>query len=631
MLANGDVFAGYIIERQLGRGGMGSVYLAKHPRLPRLTALKLLNREMFFDQEVRARFEREADLVSRLDHPNIVTVYDRGLDDEQLWISMQFIDGVDAASVDPQTLPPARALQIVQETADALDYAHGMGVLHRDVKPANILLARSGAGRGERVYLTDFGIARLRDDTGHLTQTGTFTATLAYASPEQLTGASLDHRSDQYSLACTLFWLFTGAGPFTATNPAAVIQGHLQQPPPPLSSVRPGLPPALDAVLAKAMAKRPDDRFVSCSDFARAAIGALNTPSAPAMPITGPGTGGAMPIAGGQRPTTGGAIPHTGAPYPGAVQPMTGGAMGTVGPGGTQPPMTAGPMGSVGHGGTQPPMTAGPMGTVGHGGTQPPMTAGPMGTVGPGGTQPPMQNSPPMTGAQYQYAQQSRQFSAPTPPHGPMGGYTQYPQRPQKSNTGLVIGIVVAVIVVIALLIGIGIAAGGDDSSSGTTTTTTTTAAVAAHVTPDADAISAEFGRMVPATVDGETGYNGATCWETDTGYTPSANDGDPDFGAWVWQWRCYGGGDSDDPFYRFYVYNSAADVQAVVNGLPANTRSTDSNSGKQHTNYKYTDNGNKIITVFSGDPDRAQFLMFTDGYGEPEEVLSWWRSAPLN
>ena len=440
MLANGDVFAGYVIERQLGRGGMGSVYLAKHPRLPRMTALKLLNREMFFDQEVRARFEREADLVSRLDHPNIVTVYDRGLDDEQLWISMQFIDGIDAASVDPQTLPPARALQIVKETADALDYAHGMGVLHRDVKPANILLARSGAGRGERVYLTDFGIARLRDDTGHLTQTGTFTATLAYASPEQLTGASLDHRSDQYSLACTLFWLFTGSGPFAATNPAAVIQGHLQQPPPPLSSVRPGLSYALDGVLAKAMAKRPDDRFDSCSDFANAAITALNNPSAPALPIVGqrPTTGGAIPVTGGPRPTTGGAIPQTGSPYPLAGQgPMTGGPMGTA----TQGPMTGGPM------------------TVG------PMTAGPMANQSPS----------PLTGGaatQHPYTQQSRpQYPTPPgPPRPPTNNFTQYPQGPRppsKSNTGLIVGIVVAVVVVLALLIGIGIAVGGRGGPGG--------------------------------------------------------------------------------------------------------------------------------------------------------------------
>ncbi|MFD6388923.1 serine/threonine-protein kinase [Nocardia sp. NPDC060259] len=620
MLANGDVFAGYVIERQLGRGGMGSVYLAKHPRLPRMTALKLLNREMFFDQEVRARFEREADLVSRLDHPNIVTVYDRGLDDEQLWISMQFIDGIDAASVDPQTLPPARALQIVKETADALDYAHGMGVLHRDVKPANILLARSGAGRGERVYLTDFGIARLRDDTGHLTQTGTFTATLAYASPEQLTGASLDHRSDQYSLACTLFWLFTGSGPFTATNPAAVIQGHLQQPPPPLSSARPGLSYALDAVLAKAMAKRPDDRFDSCSDFANAAIAALNNPSAPAMPIVGqrPTTGGAIPVTGGPRPTTGGAIPQTGSPYPLAAQgPMTGGPMGTA----TQGPMTGGPMGTVGHG----PMTGGAMGTAAQG----PMTGGPMAN-----------QASPLTGGaatQNPYNQQSRpQYPAPpAPPRPPAGGgfgqYPQGPRPPSKSNTGLIVGIVVAVVVVLALLIGIGVAVSGDDS--GGSTTTTTSVAAGKHVTPDADAISAEFAQMVPADTDGDTGYNGASCWETDTGYTPSPNDGDPDFGAWVWQWRCYDGGGSggNDPFYRIYVYNSAADVQAVIDGLPTNTKSVDTNGGKQYTNYKYTDNGNKIITQFTGDPDRAQFLMFTDAYGTADEVLRWWRSAPLN
>lgn len=603
MLANGDVFAGYVIERQLGRGGMGSVYLAKHPRLPRMTALKLLNREMFFDAEVRARFEREADLVSRLDHPNIVTVYDRGLDDEQLWISMQFIDGVDAASVDPQTLPPARALQIVKETADALDYAHGMGVLHRDVKPANILLARSGAGRGERVYLTDFGIARLRDDTGHLTQTGTFTATLAYASPEQLTGASLDHRSDQYSLACTLFWLFTGSGPFTATNPAAVIQGHLQQPPPPLSSVRPGLPYALDSVLAKAMAKRPDDRFDSCSDFAAAALAALNNPSAPAMPIVG--TGGAMPITGGgQRPTTGGAIPQTGAPYPVATQnPMTGGPMNTA----TQGPMTGGPMN------TQGPLTAGPR------------TAGPMPNQHTGGA-----------ATQHPYTQQSRpQYpTPPSPPRPPSSNFAQYPQGPRppsKSNTGLIVGIVVAVVVVVLLVV-VGVALSGGDSGGGGTTTTTSTAA-GKHVTPNADAISAEFSRMVPANTDGDIGYNGASCWETDSSYTPSANEGDPDFGAWAWQWRCYDGGGSNgnDPFYRIYVYNSAADVQAVINGLPTNTKSLDTNGGKQYTNYKFTDNGNKIITQFTGDPDRAQFLMFTDGYGEADELLRWWRSAPLN
>ncbi|GAB2725820.1 serine/threonine-protein kinase [Nocardia thraciensis] len=355
MLANGDVFAGYVIERQLGRGGMGSVYLARHPRLPRMTALKLLNREMVSDEEIRARFEREADLVAQLDHPKIVTVYDRGLEDGQLWISMQYIDGIDAASVDPQRLPPERAVQIIAEVAEALDYAHGNGVLHRDVKPANMLLAKATGGKGERVYLTDFGIARLRDDGGHLTQTGTFTATLTYASPEQLTGASLDGRSDQYSLACSLFWLFTGTGPFTAASPAAVIRGHLQGPPPALSSVRQGLPGALDAVLLQAMAKRSDDRFATCADFAAAARRAFAAPSAPPMPVAGRGfTGHAIPQVGQSgapmvprpatgpgaplaRPATGsgmpmGPRPSTGPGMPHAPHPATGPGAHTVGP-----------------------------------------------------------------------------------------------------------------------------------------------------------------------------------------------------------------------------------------------------------------------------------------------------------
>ncbi|MFE3023053.1 serine/threonine-protein kinase [Nocardia tengchongensis] len=280
MLNGGDVFAGFTIERLLGQGGMGSVYLARHPRLGKLTALKLLNRELYADREIRARFEREADLVARLDHPNIVEVYDRGTEDEMLWISMQYVDGVDAAGVNVATLPPERAVQVIEGVADALDYAHGMGVLHRDVKPANIILARAVGGHGERVFLTDFGIARLREDSTHLTQAGMFTATLAYASPEQMTGAPLDPTTDQYSLACALYWLLIGMGPFDSPHPGELIHGHLQLLPPPVSLRRPGLSPAMDAVLTKAMAKRPADRFPTCTDFAKAARRALSGPPA---------------------------------------------------------------------------------------------------------------------------------------------------------------------------------------------------------------------------------------------------------------------------------------------------------------------------------------------------------------
>ncbi|MFI6212593.1 protein kinase [Nocardia brasiliensis] len=279
MLRAGEIFAGYVVERRLGRGEMGSVYLARHPRLPRRIALKLLSSNLHADKEMLARFEREAELVARLDHPNIVTVYDRGFDDDTRWISMQYVDGTDAGALDPRSLAPRRAIQIVAETAKALDYAHAVGVLHRDVKPANILLARATAGQDERILLTDFGIARLRDESQQLTRTGMFAATLAYASPEQLSAAPVDHRSDQYALACTLFWLLTGTAPFVADSPAGLIAGHLQQPPPAVGDRRPGLPPALNAVLAKALAKTPDERFASCTEFATAALHAIADPA----------------------------------------------------------------------------------------------------------------------------------------------------------------------------------------------------------------------------------------------------------------------------------------------------------------------------------------------------------------
>ncbi len=315
MLRTGETFAGYVIKRVLGQGGMGTVYLAQHPRLPRLTALKLLERDLYSDVEIRSRFEREADLVARLDHPNIVTVYDRGAEDEQLWISMQFVAGSDAASVDVNVMAPWRAVQIIGETAAALDFAHANGVLHRDVKPANILLAKAPIGQPERVLLTDFGIAGMRDSDTTLGSAGTITATLAYASPEQLSGASLDHRCDQYSLACTLFWMLAGTAPFQGASPAAVMNGHLYGQVPPLRPLRAGIPPAFDAVLAKALAKRPDDRFASCSEFAAAARRAL-VPPGQQRPPTGP-----RPVSqtghpqAGPYPTQHGGFPHTGYPH----------------------------------------------------------------------------------------------------------------------------------------------------------------------------------------------------------------------------------------------------------------------------------------------------------------------------
>ncbi|WP_348536887.1 protein kinase domain-containing protein [Nocardia carnea] len=289
MLQPGEDFAGYLIRRRLGVGGMGMVFLARHPRLPRLVALKLLNPDLYSDREIRLRFERESELAGRLEHPNIVTVYDRGAEGKQLWISMQYVPGSDASLVDLHVLDPRRAVQIIADTGVALDFAHANGVLHRDVKPGNILLAKPPIGQPERVLLTDFGIAGVRDAETTIAAADTITATLAYAAPEQLTGAKLDHRGDQYSLACTLFWLLTGSGPYPGSNPAELIQAHLTAPVPRLSRIRPGLPPALDEVMARALAKNPAERFLSCTEFAAAAALALRPPGPRGGRAPGPG------------------------------------------------------------------------------------------------------------------------------------------------------------------------------------------------------------------------------------------------------------------------------------------------------------------------------------------------------
>ncbi|MFG1791931.1 protein kinase [Nocardia sp. NPDC049149] len=276
MLGVGQTFADYLIEDVLGQGGMGTVYRARHPRLPRLVALKLLHRAVSQDEELRRRFVQEANVVARLEHPGVVGIYDRGTHDGHLWISMQYIAGTDAARLEHRTAAPGHVVQIIADTADALDYAHSQGVLHRDIKPANILLAPSHSGRAPRAVLTDFGIARLLESDTKLTATGTFTATLAYASPEQLSGEPIDHRADQYSLACTLYTLLAGQTPFPSTNPGQIITGHLAKPVPRLSDSRPDLPPPLDDVIARAMAKQRQDRFTTCSEFAAAATSALH-------------------------------------------------------------------------------------------------------------------------------------------------------------------------------------------------------------------------------------------------------------------------------------------------------------------------------------------------------------------
>ncbi|MCV7196546.1 serine/threonine-protein kinase [Mycobacterium angelicum] len=291
-LKAGDVFAGYTIVRFLGSGGMGEVYLAEHPRLPRREALKVLGNAVSTDDDYRRRFVREADLAAALWHPNIVRVNDRGEFNGQLWISMDFVDGTDAASLlrnhYPVGMPADEVATIVAAIAGALDYAHQHhDLLHRDVGPANILLSQPEEG-DRRILLGDFGIARNMFDASGLTATNMTIGTFPYAAPEQLTDEPMDGRADQYALAATAYHLLTGSTLFPHSNPAVVIGRHLTTPPPPLAETRPMLR-VFDPVLAVALAKDPADRFPRCTDFADAFVRAARsgrhpTASASTMP-----------------------------------------------------------------------------------------------------------------------------------------------------------------------------------------------------------------------------------------------------------------------------------------------------------------------------------------------------------
>ncbi|MEC3957559.1 protein kinase [Nocardia sp. CDC153] len=274
MLRPGEYFAGYQILRKLGAGGMGAVYQARDRDLPRFVALKLLSMPDGGDLDHRVRFRREADTVARLQHPNIVTVYARGEDDDRLWIAMTFVDGSDVArALREGAMHPVRAVRIISETAAALDHAHETGILHRDVKPANILLAE---GRPERALLTDFGIAKAMDESQQLTRCGEILASFQYAAPERVTRpGEVDRRADVYSLGCTLFHMLTGEPPYPGQNVSRIIHGHAYEPVPLPSHRNPMLPRGFDNVIARAMAKEPERRFDNCAQLAWTAAEAL--------------------------------------------------------------------------------------------------------------------------------------------------------------------------------------------------------------------------------------------------------------------------------------------------------------------------------------------------------------------
>ena len=292
----GRTVAGYRLVELIGRGGMGVVYRAEQLSLGRDVAFKLLREDLAHDEAFRTRFLRESRLGGQVPHPNMVPIYDAGEADGLLYIAMQHVDGVDLRRLVARDgrLAPPRALAILAPVARALDAAHARGLVHRDVKPANILVVEHGGGGagGVDAYLSDFGLLkRIASQTG-LTQAGKLVGTMAYVAPEQIQGQPVSGAADQYALACVLFECLTGSMPFPREEEAAVLWAHLSSPPPSLADRRPDLPAGLGAVLARAMAKQPSERFGSCHAFldaAGTALGAGATTVHSAAATTGPG------------------------------------------------------------------------------------------------------------------------------------------------------------------------------------------------------------------------------------------------------------------------------------------------------------------------------------------------------
>jgi serine/threonine protein kinase len=298
----GSEIAGYRIESLIGRGGMAVVYLAEDVRLGRKVALKLLTPQLADNEQFRQRFIRESRLAASLDHPNIVPIYEAGEANGELFIAMRYVLGSDLKGVlaaEHGKLSVRRTLGLFFQIGNALDSAHQAGLVHRDVKPANILVsarqAQTRHANGDHVYLTDFGLTkRTTELSGGLTGTGSFLGTVDYVSPEQIQGKPVGPATDVYALGCVLYESLTGQLPFHRDDDSALLWAHLVEPPPPVTSIRPELPGAVNAVVARAMAKDPSDRYQSCGELVNELELALGVPApvhSPGGRFTGDGVG----------------------------------------------------------------------------------------------------------------------------------------------------------------------------------------------------------------------------------------------------------------------------------------------------------------------------------------------------
>ncbi|MBX7433545.1 serine/threonine protein kinase [Mycobacterium sp. Y57] len=446
----GSQIGPYRLRRLLGKGGMGEVYEAEDTAKDRIVALKLLPEAVSHDPVFRKRLQREAHSAGRLQEPHVVPIHDYGEMDGLLFVDMRMIDGTDLRKMlrEQGPLGPARAVAIVRQVASALDAAHADGIMHRDVKPENILITGD-----DFAYLVDFGIANAVTDE-KLTQLGTAVGTYAYMAPERFGSDEVDQRADVYALTCVLHECLTGSQPFPGDSVSVVITSHLTKPPPRPSQMRASVPGALDEVVARGMAKRPEDRYATAGELADAATQALSRPeqdqAATILARSESATVPAMAMA----PLAAHAFAATPPPFGAATPPPSGSG---PPPFGANPPPPSGP--------TPPPF-----------GTNPPPPP-------PGGNYPP---PPPPPGGNYPPPPPATQPGYPVqpPPGGPPPGWPPQGQPPGGGggNRGLLIALLAAAAVFVVVLGGLGVwwlvkpdnTASGPVTSSATSTTTTT-------------------------------------------------------------------------------------------------------------------------------------------------------------
>ena len=318
----GSVIGGYRIEAQIGQGGMGVVYRAEQIRLRRQVAVKVIAPDLAQDPGFRERFESESRLAASIEHPNVLPVHEAGEAQGLLFISMRYVQGTDlrAMIADHGRLDPPRAARIVAQVAGALDAAHARGLVHRDVKPANVLI---GAGT-DHAYLTDFGLTKKTTSLGGVTKTGEFVGTIDYVAPEQIQGGAVDARADGYALGCVLHQTLTGQVPFVRDSDVAKIYAHLSDPPPSVTQLVHDVPFQFDAIVARAMAKDPSERYPSAGDLGRAAQAAAEgqLPAAPERSVArGAAAPATAPAAPPPPPPTAVAAPATTRVAPGGHHP----------------------------------------------------------------------------------------------------------------------------------------------------------------------------------------------------------------------------------------------------------------------------------------------------------------------